>query len=78
MSRSQGLRHSGSTAVDNMQNVTQIWTCVRILACGTHGREMCTRFWWESPKEKDHSEDQGVDGMRMDLREIGWVGVDWI
>jgi hypothetical protein len=30
-------------------------------ACGTHGREECTRFWWESPKERDHSEDQGVD-----------------
>jgi exonuclease III len=21
-----------------------------------------TRFWWESPKERDHSEDQGVGG----------------
>jgi hypothetical protein len=28
-----------------------------------HARERreCTRFWWEIPKEKDHSEDQGVD-----------------
>jgi hypothetical protein len=24
--------------------------------------EKCTRFWWESPKERDHSEDRGVDG----------------
>jgi hypothetical protein len=22
----------------------------------------CTRFWWESPKERYHSEDRGVDG----------------
>jgi hypothetical protein len=22
----------------------------------------CTRFWWETPKERDHSEDQGVVG----------------
>jgi hypothetical protein len=21
-----------------------------------------TRFWWESPTERDHSEDRGVDG----------------
>jgi hypothetical protein len=44
-------------------------------------REKCTRFWWESPKERDHWEDQGVGGkmvIRMDLREIGLGGVDWI
>jgi hypothetical protein len=39
---------------------------------------MCTRFWWESPKERDHWEDQDEDGIRMDLREIGLGGVDWI
>jgi hypothetical protein len=26
------------------------------------GGETCTGFWWESPKEKDHLEDGGVDG----------------
>jgi hypothetical protein len=47
--------------------------------CDTHGREECTGFWWESPKERDHSEDQGVDGIRMDLREICWeCGVDTV
>jgi hypothetical protein len=39
-------------------------------------REKCNRFWWESQKEKDHSEDVGIDGIRMDLTEI--VGVKWI
>jgi hypothetical protein len=44
-------------------------------------RENCTRFWWESPKEIDHSENQGVGGkmgVRIDLREIGLGDVDWI
>jgi alpha-glucosidase (family GH31 glycosyl hydrolase) len=41
-------------------------------------RGKCTRFSWESPKERDHLEDQGVDGIKMDLREIGWGGVERI
>jgi alpha-glucosidase (family GH31 glycosyl hydrolase) len=40
--------------------------------------ETCTGFWWESPKEKDHLKDQGVDGSKMDVREIGWGTVEWI
>jgi hypothetical protein len=45
------------------------------------GGETCTGFWWESLKEKDHLEDQGVDG-RMGSkwilgRLVGW-GVEWI
>jgi alpha-glucosidase (family GH31 glycosyl hydrolase) len=41
-------------------------------------REECTRLWWESPKERDRSEDQGVDGTKMDIRDIGWERVKWI
>jgi hypothetical protein len=45
-------------------------------------REKCTRFWLESPKEKDHSEDQGVDGRMVTEWILGrlasgvWIGFD--
>jgi hypothetical protein len=32
-------------------------------------RGKCKRFWWESPKERDHWEDQGVGGR---------MGAEWI
>jgi hypothetical protein len=31
-------------------------------------------YRWESQKERDHWE----DNITMDLREVGWDGVDWI
>jgi hypothetical protein len=31
--------------------------------------EKCTKFWWGSPKERDHSENQGVEGR---------MGSEWI
>jgi hypothetical protein len=43
-------------------------------------RENCTRFWWESPKERDHSEDHGVDrrmGSEWILGKLAGV-VEWI
>jgi hypothetical protein len=33
-------------------------------------------YWWESQKERSHYEVQ--DNIKMDLREIGWDGMDWI
>jgi hypothetical protein len=38
-------------------------------------------YWWESEKERDHWEDprrRWVDNIKLDLREIGWDGVDWV
>jgi hypothetical protein len=38
-------------------------------------RENCTRFLWESPKERDHLEDQGVGGkMGSDWTYGDWLG----
>jgi hypothetical protein len=44
-------------------------------------REKRTRFWWESPKERDHWEDQGVGGKMESewiLGRLAWGGVDLI
>jgi hypothetical protein len=38
-----------------------------------HVRETCTRFSLESSKERDHSEDEGVDG-RLGSEWILWLG----
>jgi hypothetical protein len=43
--------------------------------------ETCTGFWWESPKGKDHLEEQGVDGRmgskwilgRLAGGDVGWI-----
>jgi hypothetical protein len=54
------------------------------LACGTHGRgeKRVEGFWWESPKEKDHLKDQGVDGRMGSKGTLGRLagggGVEWI
>jgi hypothetical protein len=44
-------------------------------------KENCTRFWWESLKERDYSEDQGTGG-RMGsewiMGKLAQGGVDWI
>jgi hypothetical protein len=45
---------------------------------------MCTGFWWESPKEKDHLEDRGVDGRIGSKWTLGrlvggmWSGFIWL
>jgi hypothetical protein len=43
--------------------------------------ETCTGFWWESRREKDHLEDQGVDvrmGSKWTVGRLFGVGVEWI
>jgi hypothetical protein len=35
-------------------------------------------YWREIQKERDHWEDHWVDNIKMDLRETGWDGMDWI
>jgi hypothetical protein len=36
-------------------------------------------YWWESQKERDHWEDEDVDGwtiLKWNLDRIGWCGLD--
>jgi hypothetical protein len=38
-------------------------------------------YWWEHQKEKEplgRRRPRWVDNIKMDLREIGWGGMDWI
>jgi hypothetical protein len=40
-------------------------------------------FWWESPRERDHCEDQGVDGRMGRKWVLGrllgvWIRLDWL
>jgi hypothetical protein len=38
---------------------------------------MCVGFWWESQKRPlGRSRRRRVDNIEMDLREIGWGGMD--
>jgi len=44
--------------------------------------EACSGFWWGDLRERDHWRDPNVHGriinIKMDLQEIGCVGMDWI
>jgi hypothetical protein len=41
---------------------------------------MCMWFWWESQKERELGRPRcrWEDNIKMDLREVGWGGMDWI
>jgi hypothetical protein len=47
-------------------------------------KKKCTRFWWESQKERDRSEDAGVNGkmgsksILRRLAERVWSGFTWL
>jgi hypothetical protein len=41
-------------------------------------REKSARFCWESPKERDRSEDRGVYGIGKDLEVDRLWGLEWI
>jgi hypothetical protein len=49
-------------------------------ACNTNGgrRGMCIGYWWERQKPLGRLRRRWVNNIKIDLREIGWDGVDWI
>jgi len=42
-------------------------------ACSTYGREVNTRFLWGNLRERDHLEDQGLDGRII----LSWIFRKW-
>jgi len=36
--------------------------------------EVCAEFWWEDLWERNHLEDL----IEMDLKYVGWGGMDWV
>jgi hypothetical protein len=46
--------------------------------------ETCTGFWWDGPKEREHSKDQGVDVRMASEWTLGrlvggvWSGFTWL
>jgi hypothetical protein len=49
--------------------------------CDTHGTDENIKFCSENLKERDHSNDLGIDGriiLELILGEIGWGNVDWM
>ena len=47
-------------------------------ACSTYGGEwrLYIGFWWGNLKEGDHLENPDVDGIKMDLQEVGCGDMD--
>ena len=44
-------------------------------------REVYTGFWWGNLRKRNHLEDSGVGGrinIKIDLREVGCGGMEWI
>jgi hypothetical protein len=41
-------------------------------------KEKCTLFFWESPRESDHSQGQDTDGIKMDLGKANGGCAEWI
>jgi hypothetical protein len=39
---------------------------------------MHTGFWLGNVKERDQLEEPGIDNIKLDIQEVGWVGMDWI
>jgi hypothetical protein len=51
------------------------------MTCSTNGDKRKIGHWWEKPEGKrplGRPRRRRVDNIKIDLREIGWGGMDWI
>jgi hypothetical protein len=49
------------------------------MPCTTNGRGVYIGYWWGSQKKRGHyNMCRWMDNIEMNLRKIGWDGMDWI
>jgi len=73
--------HDGSSVICTPLQILSVWSRGRWDLEGMwhkcRRREMHTEFWLWNLKQRDHSENVGIDNIKMDLEETGQTGFTW-
>jgi hypothetical protein len=82
-----GWRKLHKEELHNLYSLSSIIRMIKTRRMRWGGHVACMRrrrihigFQWESPKERDlgRLRSRSEDNIKMDLRETGWGGMDWI
>jgi hypothetical protein len=71
------LHNEELNGLHSLPNIVRVIKSIRLRWAGHVARmgkgDLCTGFWWGSLRERDHWEDQGVDGRIL----LGWIFKKW-